>query len=112
MNSVALATFQGKPIPAVDYFYTATFRRSRDTTWPIFAPALTPLPMDSSILTRLACSIVRFLTGPLLRQHSVFRMNRDAAGGQGMTQFGRALAELKIEMPWRRIVPAHLGEYK
>ena len=29
-------------------------------------------------------------------KHSVFRMNRDAQGGQGMTQFGRALAELNI----------------
>lgn len=26
-------------------------------------------------------------------KHSVFRMNRDAAGGQGMTQFGRALSD-------------------
>lgn len=31
-------------------------------------------------------------------KHSVFRMNRDAAGGQGMTQFGRALSELNIEI--------------
>ena len=31
-------------------------------------------------------------------KHSVFRMNRDASGGQGMTQFGRALAELNIEI--------------
>jgi len=31
-------------------------------------------------------------------KHSVFRMNRDAQGGQGMTQFGRALAELNIEI--------------
>ncbi len=31
-------------------------------------------------------------------KHSVFRINRDAAGGQGMTQFGRALAELNIEI--------------
>ena len=31
-------------------------------------------------------------------RHSVFRMNREAAGGQGMTQFGRALAELNIEI--------------
>ena len=31
-------------------------------------------------------------------KHSVFRTNRDAAGGQGMTQFGRALAELNIEI--------------
>ena len=31
-------------------------------------------------------------------KHSVFRMNRDAAGGQGMTQFGRALGELNIEI--------------
>jgi len=31
-------------------------------------------------------------------KHSVFRMNREAAGGQGMTQFGRALAELNIEI--------------
>ena len=30
-----------KPNPAVDYFYTAMHRRSRDTTWPILAPALT-----------------------------------------------------------------------
>src|SRR6202012_3919964 len=32
-------------------------------------------------------------------QHSVFRvLRRDAKGGQGMTQFGRALAELNIEI--------------
>jgi len=31
-------------------------------------------------------------------KHSVFRMNREASGGQGMTQFGRALAELNIEI--------------
>jgi len=31
-------------------------------------------------------------------KHSVFRMNRDAQGGQGMTQFGRALDELNIEI--------------
>jgi transposase len=31
-------------------------------------------------------------------KHSVFRMNRDAAAGQGMTQFGRALSELNIEI--------------
>src|ERR1700736_6649670 len=31
-------------------------------------------------------------------KHSVFRINRDAQGGQGMTQFGRALAELNIEI--------------
>ncbi|HEX3435917.1 MAG TPA: ISNCY family transposase [Pseudacidobacterium sp.] len=31
-------------------------------------------------------------------KHSVFRMNRDAKGGQGMTQFGSALAELNIEI--------------
>ena len=31
-------------------------------------------------------------------KHSVFRMNRDAQGGQGMTQFGRALVELNIEI--------------
>jgi hypothetical protein len=31
-------------------------------------------------------------------KHSVFRMNREARGGQGMTQFGRALAELNIEI--------------
>ena len=32
-------------------------------------------------------------------KHSVFRVNRpDAKGGQGMTQFGRALAELNIEI--------------
>jgi transposase len=31
-------------------------------------------------------------------KHTVFRMNRDAQGGQGMTQFGRALAELNIEI--------------
>lgn len=31
-------------------------------------------------------------------KHSVFRVNRDATGGQGMTQFGRALAELNIEI--------------
>jgi hypothetical protein len=28
----------------------------------------------------------------------VFRINRDAKGGSGMTQFGRALAELNIEI--------------
>lgn len=31
-------------------------------------------------------------------KHSVSRMNRDAAGGQGMTQLGRALAELNVEI--------------
>ncbi len=31
-------------------------------------------------------------------KHSVFRINRDAQGGQGMTQFGRTLAELNIEI--------------
>ena len=31
-------------------------------------------------------------------KHSVFRINRDAQGGSGMTQFGRALAELYIEI--------------
>ena len=31
-------------------------------------------------------------------KHSVFRINRDAKGGSGMTQFGRALAELNIEI--------------
>ena len=31
-------------------------------------------------------------------RHSVFRINRDAQGGSGMTQFGRALAELNIEI--------------
>ena len=31
-------------------------------------------------------------------KHSVFRMNGDASGGQGMTQFGRALSELNIEI--------------
>jgi transposase len=32
-------------------------------------------------------------------KHSVFRVNKsDAKGGQGMTQFGRALAELNIEI--------------
>lgn len=32
-------------------------------------------------------------------KHSVFRVpNRDAAGGDGMTQFGRALSELNIEI--------------
>ena len=32
-------------------------------------------------------------------KHSVFRvLRRDAKGGQGMTQFGRALAELNIEI--------------
>ena len=32
-------------------------------------------------------------------KHTVFRVNRpDASGGQGMTQFGRALAELNIEI--------------
>ena len=36
-----------------------------------------------------------FHTGP---NHSVFRINRDAQGGSGMTQFGRARAELNIEI--------------
>jgi transposase len=31
-------------------------------------------------------------------KHSVFRINRDAQGGSGMTQFGRALADLNIEI--------------
>ena len=31
-------------------------------------------------------------------KHSVFRINRDAKDGAGMTQFGRALAELNIEI--------------
>lgn len=31
-------------------------------------------------------------------KHTVFRINRDAQGGSGMTQFGRALAELNIEI--------------
>ena len=32
-------------------------------------------------------------------KHSVFRINKpEAKGGQGMTQFGRALAELNIEI--------------
>jgi uncharacterized protein (TIGR03435 family) len=31
-------------------------------------------------------------------KHSVFRINRDAQGGSGITQFGRALAELNIEI--------------
>lgn len=32
-------------------------------------------------------------------KHTVFRINKpDAKGGQGMTQFGRALAELNIEI--------------
>jgi len=31
-------------------------------------------------------------------KHTVFRINRDAKGGQGVTQFGRALAELNIEI--------------
>jgi len=30
--------------------------------------------------------------------HTVFRVNREAKGGPGMTQFGRALAELNIEI--------------
>ncbi len=33
-----------------------------------------------------------------LDKHSVFRINRDAQRGSGMTQFGRALAELNIEI--------------
>src|SRR3982751_6105607 len=34
-------------------------------------------------------------------EHSVFRVNRkDAAGGDGMTQFGRALDQLNIEIIW------------
>ena len=39
-------------------------------------------------------------------KHSVFRMNRDATGGQGMTQFGRALAELNIRNPLRELSQA------
>src|SRR5258705_2435701 len=31
-------------------------------------------------------------------KHTVFRINRDAKGGSGMTQFGRTLAELNIEI--------------
>ena len=31
-------------------------------------------------------------------KHTVFRINREAQGGAGMTQFGRALAELNIEI--------------
>ena len=31
-------------------------------------------------------------------KHTVFRVNRDAKGGPGMTQFGRALAELNVEI--------------
>ena len=32
-------------------------------------------------------------------KHTVFRVNKpDAKGGSGMTQFGRALAELNIEI--------------
>ena len=31
-------------------------------------------------------------------KHSVFRINRDAQGGSGMTQFGRAPAELNIQI--------------
>lgn len=31
-------------------------------------------------------------------RHSAFRINRDAQGGSGMMQFGRALAELNIEI--------------
>jgi transposase len=31
-------------------------------------------------------------------KHTVFRQNREAKGGAGMTQFGRALAELNIEI--------------
>jgi hypothetical protein len=32
-------------------------------------------------------------------KHSAFRINKpEARGGQGMTQFGRALAELNIEI--------------
>jgi len=32
-------------------------------------------------------------------KHTVFQVNKpDAQGGQGMTQFGRALAELNIEI--------------
>src|ERR1700692_1985429 len=31
-------------------------------------------------------------------KHTVFRTNRDSKGGSGMTQFGRALAELNIEI--------------
>ena len=40
-------------------------------------------------------------------KHSVFRINRDAQGGSGMTQFGRALAELNIE-----IICANTGQAK
>jgi hypothetical protein len=31
-------------------------------------------------------------------KHTVFRINRDAKGGAVMTQFGRALSELDIEI--------------
>jgi hypothetical protein len=40
-------------------------------------------------------------------RHTVFRINRDAKGGAGMTQFGRALAELNIE-----IICANLGRFR
>ena len=41
-------------------------------------------------------------------KHTVFRVNRpDAKGGSGMTQFGRALAELNIE-----ILCAHSSQAK
>jgi len=39
-------------------------------------------------------------------KHSVFRINRDAQGGAGMTQFGRALAELNIEIICANSSPA------
>jgi len=41
-ESADKATAHGTQTPAVDYFYTATTRRSRGALWTIFAPAFSP----------------------------------------------------------------------
>jgi len=53
------------------------------------------------ILLRLPARIPRRSRCPVAfysDKHTVFRINRDAKGGAGMTQFGRAIAELNIEI--------------
>ncbi len=40
----------------MDYFYTATYRRSRGATWPIFAPALTAEKAAVIVTTNLPFS--------------------------------------------------------
>jgi hypothetical protein len=43
-ESADKATTHGNQNPAVDYFYSAATRRSRDALWTIFAPAFSLLP--------------------------------------------------------------------